>query len=659
MKFIKELQLHTELETLPGGIVIDAVGTLPFLAQKVDINWEEKSIVIDNGKANFKSYLTAEELAICCYAVWYGESENNMGAISQTESVGIPTDSIVAWHLMIADGYLGEVVYGVGCHGHICDSEVDGYQNPFLREVDSVLQFNPTSVSNLVDEFYSESIYQVFLNYNTLSFKLNNTQLVPKIEFNAVFGAKRTEQSVLKDGDEAIRRYPLIWEALQHFVKNYSQYEHKYKSFLRVKQYAILVGLFRRLKKDGAELKCGEAIEKLYKTREPKSIPWASYAIRHKSFSQLTHNVSIKLYKKLRNAQSVPEKNHSLLFKISTLGMQYSQQCGDPELFYFFKLNTQISLEHLSETDLPGTYEKVRDFIHPLIHDQIIYPCFYVASKIIKNEDALYFKNKALDHIQKGFPYASALDLPHLILQEGEGLYLLKEFEQAHDCFSLSQNLFSDLKQYKWAAYCADNCGNVLLEIATRQSDDDSAQDAYENAREQFEAARKLYQEINYVAQCYCKIAYVHIQLSDWHLAIDTIEKVGQLYQTINDPAVIVKCANECKKYLQMIGEKADGDEQIDALGKINYHDYVYSAVSVNSEVNIQEILANYHSKSAENYIKNKDWQGLKKAIEQAYLFRKSSTQTQETISSHTSIQNLQKDTVTLLNSIQDLMFRA
>lgn len=567
------------LNWFPGGVLIDPVANLPLASTTVDIDWSDNSrIIINGGMAFYESQLSAQEVALCCYAVWFGDGTQRMGAVAQDKVVGIAEDSKIAWHLMVADGHLGEIVYGHGCHGHVFENGEPGYKNPYLAELSAIRNFDETMISRLVTEFYSESIYQVFLNYDAVSFSFSGRgerRLVPKVEFNAAFGAKADEQSVLKDGAEAIKRFPLQWAALQHFAECYSGYEHKYPSFDRVRLYAALIGLFRRLRLDGAELKCPNWVKNLYEQRELRAIPWASYAIRHESLEQSSHAVAVELYKKLRKSPMLLEDN-SRAFKMATLGMQYSQKCGDPALFYFFKSEVQRSLPYLRDNELPATRERIQSAIQPLIHDCMARYCFNVAARLSNGSEKEDFQKKALELLQKGVPFASVSDLAHLIRVGGDGFYTLGEFEKACDRLAIAQDHFAQLQQHDWAAYCAKS-GGASWERIAEKADGEAKQKAYQQAQNQYMRAIEFRQQQqaeqqddvrSSIASHYKTLADMYFKLGDWHPATGAYQAAADTYKEVNISGWAAYCANCGGVASKNIAEQADGEVRRKAYRK-------------------------------------------------------------------------------------------
>ncbi|MEM8527829.1 MAG: hypothetical protein AAGG68_24520 [Bacteroidota bacterium] len=492
----REIRRNIErFDKFPGGVIINAASKLSFGEQStVDIKWSDDNctVEINDGEAHYLTNLSSEEVAICCWSVWYGDGYERLGAVSQTETVGVVAKTEVGKHLLIADGIFGEIVYGHGCHGHLGKSNISGYENPFLKCIDSILKWDEAAINRYFDSFCSGTGQQVYLDYNSVEFSGEDDmkgRLIPTINFTAAFGERIDDKTVAEDGDLATKKFSEEWHALQHFVENYSLYEERYPSYAKAREYATLIALFRGLKANKCQLQNSEELIRRYESVSEKKLPWASYAISQEELESVCAHTCQSIYKKLKEDNQLTEISK---FQLWALSLTYAQRTNDPNIFYYHKQNALEALDNVKNEHLPKKKYQIERYILSMIHSHLPYACFSFASLLDDKEEKEYFQNKALRIIKDGLVKAPKSEVPYLVLSLANSTYSdLDKFEEVLERCNLAYELFDAHNKPYFTAQCANLLG-LVWSNKSRKLDGDEQKKCWLNARNHYNKAIEL-----------------------------------------------------------------------------------------------------------------------------------------------------------------------
>ena len=442
-----------ESNIIPGGVIIDAVAELSFLPKVVQIDWDQHSIRFDGGKVVYETGLSAEEIALCLGAVWFGSGHAHLGAVSQNRVEGIWQDSVIARHLMIADGVFGGVVYGYDCHHNVFRHGAEKYSNPFLSEVDNLQAGH--AIPDLAKQYLSnlgEAYYQVYFNFDAVKMEVVSPgQFVVNIGHTAFLGERTSETTVAEDGKATAKKYPQVWNALQHFADPVSleYYLQLFPSWQRLPLIAICIALFRRLKIDGVvfERSILDMATLLIEKRERCEVPWENYAIRSRDFEFVCVHAA-----NVASSRAMAEKDQNICtsFEYALLGLKYSAMVGQLNVFYSLK---ELAIELLPRVSTNADYSdsfSLYDRLFTLFPDQLFWGVKAEAKRQRDTSRVSDLIDRAMSILCKAEALSPPAERPHLYDASAQLLDEVGESSKAIDAYALASVEF----------------GNVALEMA-------------------------------------------------------------------------------------------------------------------------------------------------------------------------------------------------
>jgi hypothetical protein len=368
---------------LPGGIVVEGVASceMPILSLAIDPSRPTHLVI--NNSLEFDTGLSAEEVAILWQAVLEeGHATNDFGVLSQRKAIGVSNDTVVAVTMMKADNVLGGIIYGYDSQYRVGNPAVPFYRNPFTTEL--TFATVPEVVNRLFFN-YLENIYPyIVLTITDVHFVKKSPDVirVNSCKVTAVLTAINEHAMPVTsiDNSVAAARFPFAHEALQYFLKHFSDYARVEPHLARTLAYAELVCLLRRAKAANASLSGKNHVLSLVAKRQQVPLPRFDHSLRSEEFVTVVADTARRL------ARTDSTSSDGLMSAV--VGFRYATLAGDFDTFVACKRKALQCISFITGTACRNEFqrqfflkllalaERIETFSHDILIDNYIGAAF-------------------------------------------------------------------------------------------------------------------------------------------------------------------------------------------------------------------------------------------------------------------------------------------
>ncbi len=431
---------------LPGGIVVEGEAQCEVPIRSVAIDPGHPSRLVINDSLKFETYLSAEELALLCHAVFEThEAETNFGVLSQCRTIGIDSDTVVAHCMMNADNWLGGIVYGFDSQFVLGKSHVSDYRNPFVEQANQIT--NPEEYTRFFFNLQYGLHPQFFLKINGATFArtgpdslaLQSTEIMSATGVVDDHGKLIDKLPTFPHANPLVKdRFPWVYRAYEHFQEHFHEYCDAEPTLARTIAYSEVILFLRLARSANAAFVGTDRVFNLVANRQRVSIPRFDYTLRSPDFAALaartSRDIIHRIYPEPSNAlpllpgglvtadqnsifktqlswstdAQIDEWVHHIIAAI--VALDYAVRSGDAELFqqcqqfavryieklYQLKLSLDAPLVH---RELNQMLPAILAHLSSAAHDHLIGNCFNVAlnSNCAEEDKATYLMD-ALKH---------------------------------------------------------------------------------------------------------------------------------------------------------------------------------------------------------------------------------------------------------------------
>jgi conjugative relaxase-like TrwC/TraI family protein len=377
---------------LPGGIVVEGQASCDRPIYSLDIDPHQPTQLFINGNLRFETRLTAEEVALLYDALLNtGKAGKDFGVLSQQEATGVPSDSIVGVTMMIADDFLGSIIYGYDSKLVLHRSPVQAYVNPFI-EAAELVQDDDDELERQCFTYLYGVHPQGFMTISGTHFTISQAAVIAPVSTSVSLAlgmltasGKVTERLHWNPtrGHTASTYFPSEYAALCKLRDSFPAFVAPEPRVEKTVAYAEVVLLLRLVRNSGAKLSGQEHIRNCLATRRSVEIPRLNHTIRSGDFSDVVHLAADTL---ARN----PAHNPWVTLMTEIVGFRYATLAGNahwykvlkrqiPQTIAFLRKNPNWREPGYAGDVLAQLIPEINTKIEGSSHDVLIERCISIA----------------------------------------------------------------------------------------------------------------------------------------------------------------------------------------------------------------------------------------------------------------------------------------
>ncbi len=362
-------------DNMPGGILVEGTAECSHRICSMTVDVTHGTRIVINGRHTFNTRLSVEEVATLWNAVRTADGSTKMGALSQSTVVGMPPYSQVANTFMLADRFLGDLVYGHGSTFGICEYGLKSYINPYLTEAEAAARLDPLFVKRCALAFVMGLSPRFFLNFSGAELRLGKRESA--IVCPTLVGAFGVIDEDEAPYSHASRWFPFEANALQHLIANFGAYRSANMALRRICRYAAVVMLFRKAFQEEASQGTGEMlIWAAHRAKTTKTCPTVHYTRRITGMAEVARKTVTAIVEQTSTERDSPCQNAAA----DVLAFKYAVDAADAELVFHSRARLSKLLQgSVIRQEFDGcdadTLSAFEQRVQQMLHDPVICGC--------------------------------------------------------------------------------------------------------------------------------------------------------------------------------------------------------------------------------------------------------------------------------------------